>query len=1119
MQLLFFVDVFDKYDTIFRKRKSTMKKLIYTLFSLLFIASSLFAQKNLQNCATRITITCDYPFENASSNGTKLNNFSYNKNGKRKYVLQDYRLNKDPNKWEEFSISFTPTQNAPVSVLINGVPVKTKSTTSKATSLIDNLKLNGELVENGDFEKDLETFSCTKDKQLPVRIEQSPNLVKFGKKCVSVWSKTIVSRKFNAQKGEPMRFSVMTKPRGEVITYDEMLDFAQHANMQPPYTNNPEVFFEGLKFDGQKSIDVKGEITFDINKKGQYGKYLYLLHTFDGLPNDDDKVCAVIVIRNTDGKIAKYILNSQQEAVDTNKVKLTHNAKPVFYTDAKNKKGAIYLSRFETPSNAPIKSITFASRKIAPWKVFGATISEQDVRTYESWKPTPDQWKPADIQVDNIVIKNSALDLTHFIEDGEAGKYGRIIVSERGTFAFENAPEKDVKLKSFSLDTYQFRAGKSPQRYERLKEYAELIKRAGYNCVRIDFDFIRDPSVADKLADNMDMLDYFMAELKKNGIYIHYVLAWRDLGLKKTSKQYERDEMKMRCIFLEPEAVEGWKKWTTYLLNHKNPYTNLALKDDPQIVQVEYFNEFSITLGRMNRMPEHIKTYTYNAFRNWLKQKYKTIENLNNAWNTPGFYAKVGGANFKSFDEVKDAFYHNHDWMIFAAQSRHKFFEICTKTVRATGYKGIIASENMGGSPLAIPLRNRDFDSIINNTYYSHPKGFDYTNTTCSQNSAIALAFPNISSFTYGHFNDRPLGITEYNYCFWNQHRYETPATFPVYAGFQDISMLTIHADAVTNSDLRDMKYRKEIAPFSIQNSPSMRASELLATSLFLRQDIKPSKPTIEIDMSKENLSALPSQIRGFDGIQAKLSLLTGVRIKTYGKRPDTLKKVKIPTPLFTIKPQSEDKNNTFGIWIEKVYNGNMSGSDLPQNIEKLRELGVLDKSNKTNIAKGIFHSDTKEILLDAKNKIIKVSTPKTELITGKVLKNQTANNLSHVSSTIPATVAITSLDNKKIDQSKRLFFAYITQEANSGMEASFDQLYLTKMGKAPILLRTGKLKALLKLNPNKTYKLYPLSLNGERREEIPCEFKNGILKIEIDTHKLPNGPTTLFEIVSNNDK
>ena len=86
-------------------------------------------------------------------------------------------------------------------------------------------------------------------------------------------------------------------------------------------------------------------------------------------------------------------------------------------------------------------------------------------------------------------------------------------------------------------------------------------------------------------------------------------------------------------------------------------------------------------------------------------------------------------------------------------------------------------------------------------------------------------------------------------------------------------------------------------------------------------------------------------------------------------------------------------------------------------------------------------------------------------------------------------------------------------------MEASFDQLYLTKMGKAPILLRTGKLKALLKLNPNKTYKLYPLSLNGERREEIPCEFKNGILKIEIDTHKLPNGPTTLFEIVSNNDK
>ncbi|MBQ2722471.1 MAG: hypothetical protein IJF70_06150, partial [Opitutales bacterium] len=160
-----------------------------------------------------------------------------------------------------------------------------------------------------------------------------------------------------------------------------------------------------------------------------------------------------------------------------------------------------------------------------------------------------------------------------------------------------------------------------------------------------------------------------------------------------------------------------------------------------------------------------------------------------------------------------------------------------------------------------------------------------------------------------------------------------------------------------------------------------------------------------------------------------------------------------------------------------------------------------------------------KEILLDAKNKMLKAITPKTELLTGKVLKNQKLDNLKVVSSSIPASVGVMSLDDKKIEESNRLIFAYMTQEANSEMEASFDQFYLVKMGNAPILLRTGKLKAELKLDPNKTYKLYPLSLNGERREEIPCEFKNGILKIEIDTHALPNGPTTLFEIASTNDK
>lgn len=1096
--------------------KTTLLSIIATL---LITPFSLFAQENIKQCAVRMTVTCDYPFENVSSDNAQIKKFAYNKNGKKRYVAQAVRFNQNPNDWEEISLKITPTQNATITVSLAALPHTDKKSESKKklVSLVDNFKLNGKLIENGDFENDLKSFSYVRSEELPIRIEQTPKLVKFGKKCVSIWNKTYISKTFDVKKGDSLNFSAMTKPRGEIDSYDMTIDFPENVNAKTNKTDNVKIPFENIKFDTRKTLDIHKQTTLDLENKGQYGSYLYLLHTFNGLKNIDDKISASVIIKTSDGKVAIHNLKSGHDALDVNAYKPAYNAKVVFFSDEINKKGAIYISRFEVPSNAIIKSITLSKKTDANWKVYGATISDKDFRTFERWTPTSDQWKPTDIQSNNNVIKNSALDLSHFFHDGEAGKFGRVVVSERGTFVFENAPEKDIRFKSFSLNTYQFKESKKNKRYERLKEYAELIKRTGYNCVRIDFDFIRDPSLANKLSDNMDMLDYFMAELKKNGVYVHYVLAWRDLGLKNTSKTYERDEMKMRCIFLEPQAVEGWQKWATFLLNHKNPYTNLALKDDPQIIQVEYFNEFSITLGRINRMPKHIQKYTLNAFRNWLKNKYKTIDNLNSAWNNPTFYSKRGGAKYKSFDEIDDALNHNHDWMIFAKESRSKFFEICTKTVRETGYKGIIASENMGGYPLAIPLKNRDFDSIICNTYYSHPKGFDYTNTTCSQTSSLELAFPNISNYTYNNFNDRPTGITEYNYCFWNQHRYEIPATYPLYASYQNLSMLTIHEDAVPNLDASESPYRKEINPFRVRNSMTLRASEIFATCFFIRKDITSAKPTVEIDMSKENLASLPSQIRGFSGTQAKLGLLTGVRLKVEGKRPTNIEKVKLLPARYTIKPQCEDPNNPFSKWIKKVYNGDMSGSNLPQDIEELRKLGILDKSNKTDISKGIFHSDTKEILLDAKNKMLTAITPKSELLTTGSGNSQKLDNLKVISSSVPASIGVCSLDDKNIEDSNRLIFAYITQDANTNMEASFDQLYLVKMGTAPILMRTGKLKAEIKLNPNKTYKFYPLSLNGERRAEIPCHFKNGILTIDLDTHKLPNGATSLFEIVANN--
>lgn len=71
------------------------------------------------------------------------------------------------------------------------------------------------------------------------------------------------------------------------------------------------------------------------------------------------------------------------------------------------------------------------------------------------------------------------------------------------------------------------------------------------------------------------------------------------------------------------------------------------------------------------------------------------------------------------------------------------------------------------------------------------------------------------------------------------------------------------------------------------------------------------------------------------------------------------------------------------------------------------------------------------------------------------------------------------------------------------------------RLRQSPILLKTGTLKAELKLDPTAKYAVYPLSLDGARRAPIPAKSANGVLKLDIDTSKLPNGATTLFEIAA----
>jgi len=96
--------------------------------------------------------------------------------------------------------------------------------------------------------------------------------------------------------------------------------------------------------------------------------------------------------------------------------------------------------------------------------------------------------------------------------------------------------------------------------------------------------------------DHLDVMDYAIAVAKKRGVYILFTpittyAAWwpdarPDTPYAGFSKHFEKSE-----LGTNPAAIAAQCNYLRQILNHVNPYTGVALKDEPQIIFVEMINE------------------------------------------------------------------------------------------------------------------------------------------------------------------------------------------------------------------------------------------------------------------------------------------------------------------------------------------------------------------------------------------------------------------------------------------------------------------------------------------------------------------------------------------------
>ena len=251
--------------------------------------------------------------------------------------------------------------------------------------------------------------------------------------------------------------------------------------------------------------------------------------------------------------------------------------------------------------------------------------------------PTPDNpnWFPFPISV--MESSKTAIDLS-FLNEKPAGTSGYLKA--------EGEHIVDGQGKQVRLFGTNFCFGANfPEAADAEKVAAHLAKN-GLNVVRLhhmDNDWGDSLIVHEGQLDasgkiitklhekNLAKLDKLVSELIKNGIYINLNLHVSRTypGTPKDAPQYSKG-----LDYFHPPFIDAFKDYTRQLLEHVNPHTGRAYKDEPGIAIIEMNNENTLVLNPwwMAKLDEPFAGELRALFVKHLQKKYPSIEKLREVW-------------------------------------------------------------------------------------------------------------------------------------------------------------------------------------------------------------------------------------------------------------------------------------------------------------------------------------------------------------------------------------------------------------------------------------------------------------------------------------------------------
>jgi len=420
-------------------------------------------------------------------------------------------------------------------------------------------------------------------------------------------------------------------------------------------------------------------------------------------------------------------------------------------------------------------------------------------------------------------VEGSALDFSGMkLQDGPSGKYGWL-KAEGGNLCFEKKPGVPQRFCGANLC---LTANFLP--HELADTLIDRFVRMGYNAIRIHH---QDKDL--RVSDNWDRLDYLIAKGIEKGIYfttdlyVSRVVRYEDLGLPEKG-EIPKGLYKVLVVCYEP-AFKDWCKYAKEFLEHVNPYTGRAYKDEPAIPLISLINEGKLTnVGNKNYPP---------IYDEWIR------------WGGQGRLA-----------------YNSEGIGEFEEYLTRKAFVKCSAFVRSLGGKALLSNDNSGKNHGEGKGTTPLYDYVDNHFYTDHHKFIG------AKRYALPSTQRNINFITEGGtgmFKDeyirtasKPYTLTEWNFC--------GPNRFRSMSGLMAGSQSSLHGwDGIWrfaySHSLKDVAWNPDSFPstFNLATDPLNLASERATVCLFLRNDMTDDHG-FSMDVSAGTLRAVSKRTCGF---------------------------------------------------------------------------------------------------------------------------------------------------------------------------------------------------------------------------------------------------------------